>query len=261
MPCAKFGGMYIFQANSRALESLESVYPCSEISLGHVFECARALFAVFASCVIPKQSCRLARTHASCHHPSIHSPHRGAFDLSLARTSTRTFLFFPPTLTTRQQRDTTRQMAPTAVIERQAPDVVPNATTRAPVRSRLPTALRVPILISLNMGINMLLWEFTANFLKPELGAVSKVPNEDDVTSFYSPVARIAMRFLTVWMTWYFNYDCKSHHFCYRERVRHLIVSSLRCLGPHRPYLRALYLPPYHLLRHLGLDSRGQHLH
>ncbi|KAH8625987.1 hypothetical protein IG631_19866 [Alternaria alternata] len=98
-------------------------------------------------------------------------------------------------------------MAPTAVIERQAPDVVPNATTRAPVRSRLPTALRVPILISLNMGINMLLWEFTANFLKPELGAVSKVPNEDDVTSFYSPVARIAMRFLTVWMTWYFNYD------------------------------------------------------
>jgi hypothetical protein len=97
-------------------------------------------------------------------------------------------------------------MAPTAVIEREAPDVVPNAT-RAPVRSRLPTALRVPILISLNMGINMLLWEFTANFLRPELGAVSKVPSEDDVTSFYSPVARIGMRFLTVWMTWYFNYD------------------------------------------------------
>jgi hypothetical protein len=99
-------------------------------------------------------------------------------------------------------------MAPTAVIEREAPHVVPNAT-RAPVRSRLPTALRVPILISLNMGINMLLWEFIANFLRPELGAVSKVPSEDDVTSFYSPVARIAMRFLTVWMTWYFNYDCK----------------------------------------------------
>ncbi|KAI4658644.1 uncharacterized protein J4E79_006402 [Alternaria viburni] len=97
-------------------------------------------------------------------------------------------------------------MAPPATIERTAPDVVP-APKRAPARSRLPTALRVPILISLNMGINMLLWEFTANFLRPELGAVSKVPKEDDVTSFYSPAARVAMRWVTVWMTWYFNYD------------------------------------------------------
>ena len=100
------------------------------------------------------------------------------------------------------------KMAPTAVIEREAPDVVPQA--HAPMRSRLPTALRVPILISLNMGINALLWEFTSNFLSPELGAVSKVPNEDDVTSLYSPAARIAMRWLTVCMTWYFNYDCES---------------------------------------------------
>lgn len=98
-------------------------------------------------------------------------------------------------------------MAPTAAIEREAPAVVPQA--HAPVRSRLPTALRVPILISLNMGINALLWEFTSNFLTPELGAVSKVPNEDDVTSLYSPTARIAMRWLTVCMTWYFSYDCK----------------------------------------------------
>jgi hypothetical protein len=99
-------------------------------------------------------------------------------------------------------------MAPTAVIEREAPNVIPHAHT--PMRSRLPPALRVPILISLNMGINALLWEFTSNFLRPELGAVSKVPNEDDMTSFYSPFARVGMRWLTVWMTWYFNYDCKS---------------------------------------------------
>ncbi|KAF1832877.1 hypothetical protein BDW02DRAFT_590082 [Decorospora gaudefroyi] len=96
-------------------------------------------------------------------------------------------------------------MAPPTVIEREAPDVIPRA--HKPTRSRLPPVLRVPILISLNMGINALLWEFTSNFLTPELGAISKVPNEGDVTSFYSPVARIAMRWLTVCMTWYLNYD------------------------------------------------------
>ncbi|EMD90221.1 hypothetical protein COCC4DRAFT_30261 [Bipolaris maydis ATCC 48331] len=96
-------------------------------------------------------------------------------------------------------------MAPTKVIEREAPEVV--TKSHAPVRSRLPTALRVPILISLNMGINALLWEFASNFLSPELGAISKVPQEDDVTSFYSPHARVAMRWLTVCMTWYLSYD------------------------------------------------------
>lgn len=101
-----------------------------------------------------------------------------------------------------------RTMAPTKVIEREAPEVV--TRSHAPVRSRLPTALRVPILICLNSGINMLLWEFASNFLSPELGAISKVPQEDDVTSFYSPHARLAMRWLTVCMTWYLSYDCKS---------------------------------------------------
>lgn len=99
-------------------------------------------------------------------------------------------------------------MASTEVIEREAPEVV--TKSHAPVRSRLPTALRVPILICLNAGINALLWEFVSNFLSPELGAISKVPQENDVTSFYSPHARLAMRWLTVCMTWYLSYDCKS---------------------------------------------------
>ncbi|USP78657.1 uncharacterized protein yc1106_05931 [Curvularia clavata] len=97
-------------------------------------------------------------------------------------------------------------MAPTEVIEREAPEVVPQSHA-TPVRSRLPPALRVPILISLNMGINALLWEFASNFLSPELGAISKVPTEDDITSLYSPIARIAIRWLTVFMTWYLRYD------------------------------------------------------
>ncbi|EMD60623.1 hypothetical protein COCSADRAFT_163932 [Bipolaris sorokiniana ND90Pr] len=96
-------------------------------------------------------------------------------------------------------------MASTEVIEREAPEVV--TKSHAPVRSRLPTALRVPILICLNAGINALLWEFVSNFLSPELGAISKVPQENDVTSFYSPHARLAMRWLTVCMTWYLSYD------------------------------------------------------
>ncbi|EDU39607.1 hypothetical protein PtrSN002B_004470 [Pyrenophora tritici-repentis] len=96
-------------------------------------------------------------------------------------------------------------MPPVAVIEREAPEVVPHAPK--PVRSRLPAALRVPILITLNLGINALLWEFTSNFLASELGAISRVPTENDITSFYSPAARIAMRCLTVGLAWFFNYD------------------------------------------------------
>lgn len=102
-------------------------------------------------------------------------------------------------------------MAPQTVIEREAPAIVSRAHT--PTRSRLPSALRVPILVVLNLGINMALWEFASNFLTPELGAVSKVPNEHDDFSLYSPGARIAMRIVTVWMTWYFSYDCKTREF------------------------------------------------
>ncbi|RMZ69886.1 glycogen debranching enzyme [Pyrenophora seminiperda CCB06] len=91
-------------------------------------------------------------------------------------------------------------------IEREAPEVVPHAPSR-PVRSRLPSALRVPILVTLNLGINALLWEFASNFLPSELGAISKIPNENDITSFYSPVARIALRCLTIGLAWFFNYD------------------------------------------------------
>jgi hypothetical protein len=95
-------------------------------------------------------------------------------------------------------------------MERKAEDVIPRAPS-APMRSRLPSILRVPVLICLNMGIRSLLWEFTSNFLAPELGSVSRRPVEDDVMSFYAPATRIGMHLVTVWMTWYFNYDCKEN--------------------------------------------------
>lgn len=100
-------------------------------------------------------------------------------------------------------------MAPTKLTDRAEPAVVSH--THTPVRSRLPSLLRVPILVVLNLGINTALWSFVSNFLTPELGAVSKVPNEADLFSLYSPGARLGMRIFTIWMTWYFNYDCKEY--------------------------------------------------
>ncbi|CAO2653272.1 Nn.00g026830.m01.CDS01 [Neocucurbitaria sp. VM-36] len=96
-------------------------------------------------------------------------------------------------------------MAPTKLIDRAEPAVVTH--THTPVRSRLPAILRVPILVVLNLGINTALWSFVSNFLSPELGAISKVPNEGDLLSLYSPGARLGMRIFTIWLTWYFSYD------------------------------------------------------
>ncbi|KAF2850126.1 hypothetical protein T440DRAFT_555386 [Plenodomus tracheiphilus IPT5] len=98
-------------------------------------------------------------------------------------------------------------MAPPTVIEREAPAVVTH-THAATRRSRLPSAVRFPILVVLNMGISALLREYTQNFLAPELGAVSKVPTpHDDIFSLYSAAARALMRVVTIWITWYLNYD------------------------------------------------------
>lgn len=92
------------------------------------------------------------------------------------------------------------------VIERDEATVIP---ARGPRRSRLPSPLRVPILIVLNLGIKALLWQAVSNFLPPELGFVSKAPTEDNVYSLYSPVARLITRIVTIYATWAVGYDCK----------------------------------------------------
>jgi hypothetical protein len=99
-------------------------------------------------------------------------------------------------------------MAPTTIIQRSEPNVVPRAHT-APARSRLPWFLRVPILVVLNLGIKSMLWTAAQNVLAPELGAISKIPTDEDVWSVYSPFARLAMNTATIAMNWWFNYDCK----------------------------------------------------
>ncbi len=98
-------------------------------------------------------------------------------------------------------------MAPTKLTTRGEPAVF--SQNRASVRSRLPPLLRVPIVVVLSLGLNTALWSFVSNFLTPELGAISKVPDEGDFYSFYSPLARLAIKIATISMTWYFNYDCK----------------------------------------------------
>jgi hypothetical protein len=91
--------------------------------------------------------------------------------------------------------------------DRTEPTVIPRA--HASTRSRLPSILRIPILLVLNLGLKSALWSFVSNFLNPELGAISKVPSEADFWSLYSPGARLIMNGATFWMNWYLNYDCK----------------------------------------------------
>lgn len=126
------------------------------------------------------------------HHPAT-SP-RGAFLSS-------SFSHHPNRVTRANQR------AMADVIERDEPTVIP---ARGPRRSRLPAPLRVPILIVLNLGIKVLLWQTVANFLPPELGFVSKAPTDLNTYSLYSPLARLVTRILTVYATWALGYDCNT---------------------------------------------------
>ena len=96
-----------------------------------------------------------------------------------------------------------------ASLTRSAPTVVPRGQITTVRRSRLPTALRVPILIVLNLGLKTALWSFVSNFLNPELGTISKIPSDNEFWSLYSPGARLLMNMATNWMNWYFQYDCK----------------------------------------------------
>jgi hypothetical protein len=89
------------------------------------------------------------------------------------------------------------------IIDRTEPTVVPAPAPRR--SSRVPRVLRVPMIVVLNLGINALLWEGASMFLTPELGAVSKVPTEGDLWT--GPVARLAMKIVTIWSTWAVGYD------------------------------------------------------
>lgn len=94
-------------------------------------------------------------------------------------------------------------MAPSRLIERDEPVVVTNTATLPQRASRLPRALRFPILLTLDFCIHYLLWSVVNNFLPQELGAASKVENDPVLAT-----AHIAFRVGFLWFTWRSGYDC-----------------------------------------------------
>ena len=96
-------------------------------------------------------------------------------------------------------------MAPTKLIEREAPAVVTsNATVSQRTASRLPPVLRFPVLLALTFFIRAALWQLTTDYLGQELGAHSKIESDT-----YNVVAHLAYRVGLLWFTWKANYDCE----------------------------------------------------
>ncbi|ORY01170.1 hypothetical protein BCR34DRAFT_575038 [Clohesyomyces aquaticus] len=94
-------------------------------------------------------------------------------------------------------------MAPSRVISRAEPVVVPNGVTSPPLRaSRLPSSLRFPIVVVLSFSIRSMLLSTAANFLGEELGNISR--REDDP---YRVGGFLAYKVLVLWAGWHLNYD------------------------------------------------------
>lgn len=97
-------------------------------------------------------------------------------------------------------------MAPSKITDRTSLAVIPTSTP--PVRaSRLPTYLRLPILLVLNLGISSALWTYAAQFLGNELGVVSRQTIPDDILT---PTVRLLYKIGVIWAGWWLKYDCKT---------------------------------------------------
>jgi hypothetical protein len=97
-----------------------------------------------------------------------------------------------------------------ATIQRTPPTVI--RSHAAPSTSRLPTPLRILILVVVNFALRSVLWTFAETLLNSELGAISRIPDDRSffAPSFYSPAARLAMAAATNGLNWWLNYDCKN---------------------------------------------------
>jgi hypothetical protein len=173
------------------------IYRCIYILLGNVQEC-RIDSDRFCSPMTVYQN--KASLPSLAHARRAHPPHLCAQTSSLQHHRSPTGL------------EQFLAMASSRLIDRTEPVVIPRAHATPTMRSRLSSPLRVLILIVLNSGLKSALWSFALNFLNPELGAISKVPDEADLfsLSLYSPIARVIMNIGTICMNWYFNYDCKN---------------------------------------------------
>lgn len=93
--------------------------------------------------------------------------------------------------------------------DRPPPTVIPRASRRA----RLPSFVRLPMLIILNICLQSALWTGAENVLSPELGAVSKVPrpgqDQEGFGELTEPVVRLVSKIALVSVAWALRYDCK----------------------------------------------------
>ncbi|CAI6333807.1 unnamed protein product [Periconia digitata] len=95
-------------------------------------------------------------------------------------------------------------MAPPALVDRGSPKVIPNST-RPLKPSRLPSRLRLVILLVLNLGLQAGLLSASYEYLGiNELGSISK---QTDPSDLITPLARLAYKVVVVWLGWKLNYD------------------------------------------------------
>lgn len=98
-------------------------------------------------------------------------------------------------------------MASSTLVDRGSPNVVPNSAR--PIRpTRLPSRLRLGILVVLNLCLQGALWTAASDYLGlNELGAVSKRTDPDDLLT---PFLRLAYKIGVVWLGWKLDYDCEK---------------------------------------------------
>lgn len=112
-------------------------------------------------------------------------------------------------------------LQPSDMADRPPPTVVPRASRRA----RLPSFVRLPMLIILNICLQTALWAGAENVLSSELGAVSKVPqpnrDQDGFGELAEPLVRLVSKIALVAVAWELRYDCKTRRAAPRRAAPH----------------------------------------
>lgn len=95
-------------------------------------------------------------------------------------------------------------MSASTVTDRTAPTVIPAGAP--PLRaSRLPPSLRLSILFVINFSISSLLLSYVPEYFGPQLGAISKAPEDADLLT---PILRLGYKMGVIWAGWWLSYDC-----------------------------------------------------
>lgn len=102
------------------------------------------------------------------------------------------------------------EMAPTKLTDRETPAVVTNGATgaTAPLRkSRFPSKLRLPLLVSLSLLLRSVSWTAASDFTGNELGQISRKESDSSVV-----FAHLAYKIVVLWVGWGLELDCTIDH-------------------------------------------------